>query len=148
MTDTLTGGCLCGAVRYSITTSQTLHYLCHCSDCRKHGGTPFHCGIVVPADELSVDGEPKVYTKPADSGRTIARYFCGDCGGHLMTSPWPDPTRYSIKAGTLDKPELYKPVAEIWRQSFVEWADRHADLEPFEQAFLRPVTIGQTKIEM
>ncbi|MFK7942371.1 MAG: GFA family protein [Paracoccaceae bacterium] len=148
MSQTLTGGCLCGAVRYTSNPSETLHYLCHCSDCRKHGGTPFHCGIVVAADELEIAGAPKVWTKGADSGRTIARYFCGECGGHLMTSPWPEPTRYSIKAGTLDNPEIYKPVAEIWRQSLMPWADRSPELEPFDQGFLRPVSIGQGKIEM
>lgn len=142
MSEHLTGACLCGAIRYAAETDQTMHYLCHCSDCQRYGGVPFHAGIVVAAAALRVEGTPKIWTKTADSGRTIARHFCADCGGHLFTSPWPEPGRYSIKAGTLDNPNDFRPRHEIWTQSRVDWADRPADLEAFDQGFLRPVAIG------
>ena len=142
MTEILEGGCLCGAIRYRAETDQTMHYLCHCSDCQRYGGVPFHAGIVVAATALQINGTPKTWTKAADSGRTIARHFCGECGGHLLTSPWPEPGRYSIKAGTLDNPDQFQPRHEIWTQSKLPWSDRPADLEPFDQGFLRPVAIG------
>ena len=147
MAETLTGGCLCGAVRYSCEASETLHYMCHCTDCQKHSGTAFHAAIVVSAEELQISGEPRVYTKPADSGRTIARYFCGDCGGHLFTSPWPEATRYSLKAGTLDDPKIFKPGHEIWHQSIAPWISAPTDHELFDQGFTRPVSIGSPAVD-
>ena len=147
MSEHLTGGCLCGAVRYEANAAETLHYVCHCSDCQKYGGGAYHAAIVVAAEDVAITGEPRVYTKPADSGRTIARYFCGDCGGHLFTSPWPEATRFSLKAGTLDDPAMYNPKHEIWRQSTVHWVEPSSDREAFEQGFTRPVSIGSAAVD-
>lgn len=146
MTEILEGGCLCGAVRYRAEAEETLHYLCHCSDCRRYGGGPYHAAIVVAASALEISGEPRVYTCRADSGRTIARYFCGDCGGHLFTSPWPEATRFSVKAGTLDDPSQFQPAHQIWRQSRQAWA-HPPEMESFEQGFTRPVAIGSPAVD-
>ena len=144
----LTGQCLCGAIRYRAEAPETLHYLCHCTHCQRYGGGAYHSAIVVAAEVLQVTGVPKVFTTTADSGRPIARHFCGDCGGHLFTSPWPDATRYSIKAGTLDDPGLYSPAHEIWCRSRTVWeADlrsQHAT-ETHVQGFPRPVAIGAAR---
>ena len=147
MSEHLTGGCLCGAVRYEAKATRTLHYMCHCIDCQKYGGGSKHEAIVVSAEEIDIQGETRVYTKPADSGRTIARYFCGDCGGHLFTSPWPEATRYSIKAGTLDDTAKYQPKHEIWQQSIGHWVEQAPDREGFEQGFTRPVAIGSSAVD-
>lgn len=145
MADTYAGGCLCGAIRYSATPPETLHYICHCTDCQRYGGAAYHAGIVVAAADLRVTGTPKVHTKIADSGRTIARHFCGACGGHLFTSPWPEATRYSIKAGTLDDPSLFVPRHEIWTRSMTAWAVRPEGAETFAEGFARPVAIGAVR---
>ena len=142
MTEPLTGGCLCGAVRYRAAPGERLHYLCHCTHCQRWGGAGYHAAIVVAADALAIEGEPRVFTRLADSGRTVARYFCGDCGGHLFTSPWPEVTRYSVKAGSLDDPGLYHPAHQIWTQSRAAWLDLPEDIETFAQGFTRPVAIG------
>ena len=147
MTETLNGGCLCGAIRYRTEATETLHYMCHCIDCQKFGGGSKHEAIVVAAEELHIEGKPRVYTKPADSGRTIARYFCGDCGGHLFTSPWPEATRYSIKAGTLDDTGKYRPRHEIWCQSRADWVESAPNREAFDQGFTRPVSIGSPAVD-
>ena len=141
MSETLVGGCLCGAIRYRAEAPRTLHYLCHCTDCQRYAGGPYHAAIVVAAADLTVEGAPRVYTRQADSGRTIARHFCGECGGHLFTSPWPDATRFSVKAGTLDDPSLFRPAHQIWCQSRQDWATL-PETETFAQGFTRPVAIG------
>ncbi|MEO0819942.1 MAG: GFA family protein [Pseudomonadota bacterium] len=140
MSETLVGGCLCGAVRYEARPPKSLHYFCHCTDCRRHGGGAVHAGIAVAADSLVVTGSPTVWTKAADSGRTIARHFCSICGSHLFTSPWPAVTRYSIKAGSLDDPGAFRPRHEIWCKSRVDWWTH--ELEGFEEGFTRPHGIG------
>ncbi len=146
MTETLTGGCLCGAVRYRAVAGETLHYLCHCTDCQRWGGGPFHSAIIVAASDLTIVGSPRVYTCEAESGRTLARHFCGDCGGHLFTSPWPEVTRLSIKAGTLDDPALFRPGRQIWCQSRQGWAALPG-MESFEQGFTGAVAIGEPIVD-
>ncbi|MEM8811064.1 MAG: GFA family protein [Pseudomonadota bacterium] len=131
----LKGGCLCGAVRYAAETPSKLHYYCHCTDCRRYGGAAYHAAIVVSADHLSVTGSLATWAVTADSGRTVARHACPSCHGHLMTSPWPDPNRYSLKAGTFDDPTLFKPAFEIWTRSRVAWAGPAETLTGFAEGF-------------
>jgi len=142
MTEHLSGQCLCGAISYSAETSDTKHYVCHCADCRRYGGGAVHAGVVVAANCLSVSGNPRVWTMTADSGRSIARHFCGDCGGHLFTSPWPAVTRLSIKAGTLDDPQLFRPDAEIWCKSRVGWSNLPQGSDTFDEGFTQLIAIG------
>ena len=131
----LSGGCLCGAIRYEIPDDCNWHYLCHCGDCRRHGGGAWHAGIMVPAEDLALTGVPHVWTKTADSGTPIGRHFCGTCGTHLFASRWPDPVRVSVKPGTLDDPEAFDPKLEIWTRSRVGWAAPRVDLEGHERGF-------------
>ncbi|MEO1199591.1 MAG: GFA family protein [Pseudomonadota bacterium] len=125
------GGCLCGAVRYTVTAEPSWIYYCHCADCRKSNGTAFHVGMVVPADSVAWTGSLKEYAKPADSGRTIRRFFCGDCGSQLYTPTSFDPELISLKAGTMDDPSGLRPTAEIWTQSKMAWADLPDDIDSY-----------------
>lgn len=136
MKQVLTGGCLCGAVRHSVETDSQIHYYCHCSDCRRYDGAAYHAAIVVSAAALKVTGETKVWVRTADSGRAVARHSCAICSTHLFGSPWPDPIRYSLKAGSLDDPTLFKPTYEIWTGSRVDWAAPDTNLTGFSAGFV------------
>ncbi|MEM8755124.1 MAG: GFA family protein [Pseudomonadota bacterium] len=142
MTTLLTGGCLCGAIRYEAAAEETLPYICHCTDCQRYGGGPFHAAIVVAAASLKIAGEPQVWAKTADSGREVARHFCGTCGGHVFTSPWPNVTRYSLKAGALDDPGVFRPAHQIWTNSGVDWVRIESATAQHEAGFAGPVPIG------
>lgn len=132
---TLTGGCLCGAVRYSVETPSELHYVCHCSDCRKHGGGAWHSAIVVAADAFEVTGETEMSTVTAESGRTIARHGCATCHSHLWVSQWPVVERLSVKAGSLDNPSQFTPRYEIWTRSRARWAPEFPHMTSHECGF-------------
>lgn len=131
----LTGGCICGAVRYSVETPSELHYLCHCRDCQKHGGSAWHSAIVVAADDFEQIGETEMGVVAAESGRTIARHGCPVCHAHLWVTPWPVAERLSLKAGSLDDPSVFHPRFEIWTQSRVPWAPAFPGMISFEKGF-------------
>ena len=78
----LTGGCLCGAIRYSIDTQVTGLRACHCRNCQKHSGTAGSVNAVVPTDKFRITkGATKKYQDSAtQSGRTLSRHFCAECG--------------------------------------------------------------------
>src|SRR5258705_4675790 len=101
----LTGGCLCGAVRYTSTGAHYRRFVCHCSDCKRSGGSAFHIGIAVPRTDFTItSGELRAYMTKEDSGRTVTRSFCPNCGSGVFNEPeaWPD--HVGIKVGTLDHP--------------------------------------------
>ena len=78
MGDQLTGGCLCGAVRYECSAKPLLAGNCHCRDCQRSSGSAFVAVMVVPASSLRIDGPVKYYDSKADSGNNFTRGFCTD----------------------------------------------------------------------
>jgi hypothetical protein len=79
MNPPVTGGCLCGAVRYEISAPISTLRACHCLNCQKHTGTGGSVNAVVPVDLFKITkGEPKPYDDSATkSGLTLSRFFLG-----------------------------------------------------------------------
>jgi hypothetical protein len=133
MTTIVTGGCLCGAVRYEFHGEVGTAGYCHCKDCRRTSGSAFGVSVRVPASGFRiVAGQPKGFTKLGDSGRSVTRYFCADCGSPLYTVPPRHPDLIFIKAGGLDDPSVVKPDREAWTRSRVDWATIAPDLASYE----------------
>jgi hypothetical protein len=133
MTAIVTGGCLCGAVRYEYRGDIGTAGYCHCNDCRRTSGSAFGVSVhVLAAGFRIVAGEPKGYTKSGDSGRAVTRYFCANCGSPLYTAPPRHPDLVFLKAGSLDDPSLVKPDREAWTRSRVGWAAIAPDVASYE----------------
>lgn len=128
MTAAITGGCLCGTVRFTYDGALGPASYCHCSDCRRATGGPFAVSVRLEADRLTVTGETASHTKSGDAGTPITRHFCPACGSPLFTHT-PGTATAFVKAGALDDPALVRPVLEIWTQSQVPWAHLPAGLE-------------------
>lgn len=133
MESTVTGGCLCGSVRYEYRGEVGPAGYCHCADCRRTSGSAFGVSVrVQTAGFRIVSGQPKGFTKLGDSGRAVTRYFCPDCGSPLYTAPPLHPDVYFIKAGSLDDPSLVKPNRQAWMRSRVDWAEIDPGLTAYE----------------
>lgn len=132
----LTGGCLCGNVRYECEAEPESMKYCHCDTCRRVTGSAFNIGVGVPKDALKVTGDAKSYTHT----NGVARQFCPICGTPLWTlghrSVW-------IRAGTLDSSEGLSPTAEMWTELSVPWSNIPDDIPSHAQ--VGPSTDGQTK---
>ena len=123
MTQTLTGGCLCGAIRYAVSVPITELRACHCRDCQKSSGAGGSVNAVIPRAALDItQGTPKRYVITADSGRTLYRYFCGDCGSPIYGQRATTPETVVLRVGTLDNPGDMKITANIWTRSARPWA--------------------------
>lgn len=132
MTSGVTGGCLCGYVRYECTAEPEGATYCHCDDCRRTTGSVFNVGVRVRAASLAVtSGQVKSYTKTADSGNSITRQFCPECGSPLFTRSPVHPDYVFVKAGSLDDPNVVEPVDQIWTSRQVPWARIDPDLPAF-----------------
>ena len=69
---TITGGCLCGAVRYTCESDPLLCVTCHCKNCQRQAGSALSVIIGVPEDAVSFEGALKTYNDTGDSGATLA----------------------------------------------------------------------------
>jgi hypothetical protein len=57
---TITGGCLCGAVRYTAEAEAASATVCHCRDCQKFTGSVFAALVMVPKNALTLSGPVKL----------------------------------------------------------------------------------------
>jgi len=113
MTETITGGCLCGAVRFIYDGEVGSATYCHCADCRRVTGGAYVLSVRLAADRFDVEGDTQSHTKAGDSGRAITRHFCPQCGTPLFTISADGATAF-VKAGIFDDPNVVKPAREIW----------------------------------
>lgn len=125
----LTGQCHCGAIRYEMPDEVLHHALCHCSDCRRHAGAPMVGWAMMPADQLSVVGNPRVY-ESSDHGR---RHFCGDCGtGLFYVNEAMLPGMIDVQSGTLDDPDALPAQVHIQTAERIGWMETAHELPAFE----------------
>jgi len=117
------GGCLCGALRYEWRNEPTEIIYCHCNDCKKATGSAYSLTMETEREALNIlSGHLKEYIKTADSGDTVTREFCPECGSILFIKLANYPNHIWINAGTLDDPERIKPTQQIWTKRRVSWA--------------------------
>jgi hypothetical protein len=101
-TESSTGGCLCGGVRYVVRGKLRDVIGCHCSQCRRTSGH-YVAATSVPVDHFSLTSSQTL--RWYSSSERAQRGFCGRCGGNLFWKPLDEtPARISIMAGTLDAP--------------------------------------------
>jgi hypothetical protein len=121
----LTGGCLCGAIRYTVAAPITELRVCHCRDCQKSTGTGGSVNAMLKSADFRItQGTPKRYTMTADSGRVLHRFFCGECGTTLLSRRELTPENTSLRIGTLDAEHAggMRIVANIWTGSARSWS--------------------------
>ena len=127
MTDTtapltpLSGGCLCGAVRYEATPTHRDGYYCHCRMCQLAFGNTRAAFINLRKDEVRwLAAEPTYYA----SSKIARRGFCARCGTPLSFE-YLDSARMDLSVGSLDEPAALTPTSHFAVESRV--ANWHAD---------------------
>ena len=125
---TITGGCLCGAVRYATEAEPLVTRICWCTDCQKLAAGSATVNVVFPSEAVKFDGELRDYASTAASGNLMHRGFCPKCGTPVTTGSEARPHLIGVRGGTLDDPEIAKPDVSIWTSSAPSWAVIDEDL--------------------
>lgn len=127
----LTGGCLCGAVRYLAREEPAFVRVCHCRDCQKFTGSAFAVLLVLAKSAVEIRGTMKTFAKPGDSGNLLLRAFCPECGASIAEEPTARPGVIVLNAGTLDDPAAVTPTAEIYCERALPWVRLAGDMQRF-----------------
>ncbi|WP_036992355.1 GFA family protein [Metapseudomonas furukawaii] len=112
----VTGGCLCGDVRFIASGRPYRVGLCHCLDCRKHHGALFHASAIFPESAVAIEGRTQSYA---------GRHFCPRCGSSVFSRSGDE---IEVNLGALDAPDQFQPTYELWT------VRREAWLPPFPLA--------------
>jgi hypothetical protein len=120
----LTGSCLCGAIRFTVSAPVTELRACHCTACQRASGGTGGVNAVMPSSAFKItQGTPRRYDAKADSGRTLHRYFCGDCGSPVYSQRATEHNDLVVvRAGLFDRKDGMRIKANIWTRSATPWA--------------------------
>jgi len=122
MSETLTGGCLCGAVRYSVRPGFRLKpYACHCTDCQRRSGSAFAIQLGVMAADLTIEGETITGFHVQPSGAKAGIHACKQCLTRIYTDSDQRPGIANLRAGTLDTSRDMVPALHLWIASKQPW---------------------------
>lgn len=138
----LTGSCLCGNVQYQIRGELGPGFYCHCSRCRKAGGSAFASNAVVPAGNFAVVGGADSL-KTFSTAEGVHRVFCGNCGSPIISRRDAMPDIVRVRMGTLDTPLPQGPGAHIYVDSKAPWHRIHDGLPQYAE---RPPVAGATPV--
>jgi hypothetical protein len=117
----MTGGCLCGALRYEAQGVPSAMGLCYCSDCRKASGSGFIPFAVFPSESLHITGPIIAYTSKAANGTDAVRNSCAVCASLVFGGPLGKTDSHTIYVGSADDPTWFKPTVAIFARNLPPW---------------------------
>jgi hypothetical protein len=127
----LTGGCLCGRVRYEAAGTPFHETLCHCSMCRRSAGAPVVAWFSVPRPAFRVlAGEIRHF----QSSKSCVRGFCATCGTSLTFASEDFPDEIDVTTCSLDDPALVSPRDHVHTRSRLPWISLCDGLTEYPQA--------------
>jgi len=128
----LSGSCLCGAVRYSMTGEELRFLHCHCTRCRKASGTGHASNLFVKGTLNWEAGENLVKSFKLPEAERFTNTFCSICGGRVPLFI-ENMGMVFIPAGSLDVEPGIKPQARIFSNSRAAWSCEETGLPNFEE---------------
>ncbi|WP_422019452.1 GFA family protein [Roseibium sp.] len=128
------GGCLCGAIRYEVAAKPVNMWNCHCTDCQKSSGASYATNVFVKVADLTITkGEPDRFQHQADSGNTMTKEYCSNCGSQLFNGNSGRPAIKVIRAGTIDDPSFVVPRANIYASRALPAAIEGTEIPTFDE---------------
>lgn len=117
MTQKLTGGCQCGAIRFAVSPPLKDTSICHCRMCQKAFGHFFAPLVNTKNSDFKwTRGEPKRWR----SSNHVLRGFCGDCGTPLT---YEAADGLAVAIGAFDHPAALPPVVQYGNESKIAYVD-------------------------
>lgn len=128
----LTGGCLCGALRYEARGTPGFQGYCCCADCRHASGSGFIPFIGFAAGQVTITGRVLLHSLKHPDGRTAERNCCAACGSLVFGGEVGVAQGHTVYAGTLDDPSAFQPTMAIFTRDKAEWVVLPPGLALFE----------------
>ena len=116
----LTGGCLCGGVRFEVTEPLVSAGYCHCTRCQRRTGTGASTSArIVPGSLRIESGEELIRSYVPENG--FHKVFCSGCGSALWSQSPDDPEVISVRLGAFDGDPGIRPTHRTYTAYAAVW---------------------------
>jgi hypothetical protein len=117
----LTGGCVCGGVRFEVAEPLVSAGWCHCTRCQHRTGVNASAAAAVAPGSFRITQGEELVTEWTPPGGFI-KAFCSVCGGHLYSRSPDGWDRVSVRLGAVDgdpgiRPQYHQhtATAAVWQ---------------------------------
>ena len=131
----LTGGCICGQVKYQIIDKPLFTQACHCKDCKVLTGSSYVVNSSILENTLIVEGEVSSTELKAGSGASCKTYFCTKCGNYVYADYDSAVGRLTVRTKTLDNSEKFPPQVHIFTKDKDPWLNLPEDVICFKEMY-------------
>ena len=130
MTDSLAGGCFCGAVRFEVEGPEKFACFCHCHSCQHAAGAPIVAWATYARETFRVSsGELHTYS----SSPGVTRGICAACGTSISYEHAARPGEIDLTLNSLDDPSAPVLKAHIWVEDKAPWFEIGDELPVYEK---------------
>jgi len=123
----VTGTCLCGAVRFRVTLPTLFCAHCHCSMCRRNHGAAYVTWFGIARERLALEAGADVLVRHASSEHG-SRSFCGRCGSSLFCESTRHPDHVDVVLASMLGPIDRAPAMHVYFDSRADWTDVRDEL--------------------
>ena len=128
----MTGGCQCGAVRYTLNIARPVVYACHCRECQRQSGSAFALSLPARRADLALTGTLGRWARASDSGGRSVASFCVVCGTRIHHASSDASEWLTVKAGTLDDATGLVARGHLWTRSKQPWVKLDREVPAFD----------------
>ena len=119
MSETMTGGCACGKVRFEADVDSDEAYLCHCRMCQRATGSVSIAFKNLPQAKMRWLSGPDWY----DSSPIARRPYCASCGTSFGFQ-FKEGPNLDVTVASFDDPSRFRPTSHFGAESLHEaWID-------------------------
>lgn len=125
----ITGGCLCGGLRYVVQGPLSSLVDCHCIDCRRSSGAAYVTWGTVRRTGFELSAGTLRRIPHANR----LRGFAACCGTPILFEEAADAETVDVTIASLDQPGLFAPEKAIWTEDRLPWVPLNPSLPAFPQ---------------
>lgn len=123
----ITGGCACGALRYTLSSLPSGTVRCYCRQCQRASGSGHSDQVIVSASDLDMAGAASRARYTADNGNDVEKTFCPQCGSPVLNRSSGHPDLTFLFAASLDRPGPLEPGMRVWTEAAQPWDPPSSD---------------------
>lgn len=115
--------CACGQLAIECEGEPVRISVCHCLNCQKRSGSSFAAQARFPADQVTITGQSKQWTRTGDGGGEATFSFCPDCGSTVFYHARPFRDLVAVAIGAFADPMFPMPAYSVYENRKHAWVE-------------------------
>lgn len=117
-----TAMCQCGELSVKCDGEISQIFMCHCEMCQRRTGSSYNLGAWFTAENVSAEGEEKIYKRTGELGTEWEMRFCPKCGTSVYwTLEAVFPGQIGVAVGCFADPGFPEPTVSVYGERRHKW---------------------------